>query len=80
MAMASKEIVSKRIIHGYCKYEGKGCEFNHDSNKPTSPQTSPESRNKLRFTTNLQAVSSVTADSINAPEFVPRFTNSRFKH
>ncbi|PKC03691.1 hypothetical protein RhiirA5_363012 [Rhizophagus irregularis] len=18
------------IIHGYCKYEGKGCEFNHD--------------------------------------------------
>ncbi|KAK9761988.1 PAB-dependent poly(A)-specific ribonuclease subunit 3, variant 2 [Basidiobolus ranarum] len=39
------------IIHGYCKYEGKGCEFNHDlnSNVP-SPVTSPESKSKLRIT------------------------------
>ncbi|KAI8329373.1 kinase-like domain-containing protein [Choanephora cucurbitarum] len=74
----AKRLCRNVIIHGYCKYEGKGCEFNHDSNKPTSPQTSPDSssRNKLRFTPNLQAVSSVTADSINAPEFVPRFNTT----
>ncbi|KAL9556264.1 hypothetical protein PS6_002426 [Mucor atramentarius] len=70
-----KEIVLNVIIHGYCKYEGKGCEFNHDTNKPTSPQTSPENKSKSRNLATLpfQAVSSVSADSVNAPEFVPRF-------
>ncbi|KAF9895819.1 hypothetical protein BX616_008756, partial [Lobosporangium transversale] len=29
------------VIHGFCKYEGKGCEFNHDVGKPTSV-ASPE--------------------------------------
>lgn len=70
-----KRLCRNVIIHGYCKYEGKGCEFNHDSNKP-SPQTSPENaKSKLRASSNtFQSVSSVTADSVNAPEFVPRFT------
>ncbi|KAK9701551.1 PAB-dependent poly(A)-specific ribonuclease subunit 3 [Basidiobolus ranarum] len=37
------------IIHGYCKYDGKGCEFNHDLN-PTAPSFifSPDSKSKLR--------------------------------
>ncbi|KAF1800086.1 hypothetical protein V8B55DRAFT_1544195 [Mucor lusitanicus] len=70
-----KRLCRNVIIHGYCKYEGKGCEFNHDTNKPTSPQTSPENKSKNRNLATLpfQAVSSVSADSVNAPEFVPRF-------
>ncbi|KAL7320478.1 PAB-dependent poly(A)-specific ribonuclease subunit 3 [Mucor circinelloides] len=70
-----KRLCRNVIIHGYCKYEGKGCEFNHDTNKPTSPQTSPENKSKSRNLATLpfQAVSSVSADSVNAPEFVPRF-------
>ncbi|KAG2202075.1 hypothetical protein INT46_002004 [Mucor plumbeus] len=70
-----KRLCRNVIIHGYCKYEGKGCEFNHDTNKPTSPQASPENKSKNRnlATIPFQAVSSVSADSVNAPEFVPRF-------
>ncbi|CAO0790012.1 unnamed protein product [Mucor circinelloides] len=46
-----------------------------EKNKPTSPQTSPENKSKSRNLATLpfQAVSSVSADSVNAPEFVPRF-------
>ncbi|KAI8886487.1 hypothetical protein K501DRAFT_244202 [Backusella circina FSU 941] len=64
----SKRLCRNVIIHGFCKYEGQGCEFNHEMNKP-SPQTSPENT-KLR----AQSPTSVSADSINAPEFVPRST------
>ncbi|KAF9188255.1 hypothetical protein BGZ51_000716 [Haplosporangium sp. Z 767] len=30
------------VIHGFCKYEGKGCEFNHDVGKPAVSVSSPE--------------------------------------
>ncbi|GAA5800597.1 hypothetical protein EDC94DRAFT_604256 [Helicostylum pulchrum] len=73
-SLNGKRLCRNVIIHGYCKYEGKGCEFNHDTNK-ASPQASPENLGKLRAQSPaFQAVSSVSADSVNAPEFVPRFT------
>ncbi|KAI9478636.1 MAG: hypothetical protein EXX96DRAFT_571669 [Benjaminiella poitrasii] len=64
-----KRLCRNVIIHGYCKFEGKGCEFNHDTNKSESPQTSPENKNKPAV------ISSVPAKSVNAPEFVPRFAS-----
>lgn len=33
---SSKRTCRNIIIHGYCKYEGKGCEFNHDIVSPCS--------------------------------------------
>ncbi|KAG0321681.1 PAB-dependent poly(A)-specific ribonuclease subunit 3 [Dissophora globulifera] len=66
------------VIHGFCKYEGKGCEFNHDVNKPAASIPSPElSKAKLHvnspiFKPSNLSSGSVKADSINAPEFVPK--------
>ncbi|KAI8983559.1 hypothetical protein BDB01DRAFT_791254 [Pilobolus umbonatus] len=71
--VAAKRLCRNVIIHGYCKYEGKGCEFNHDNNK-FSPQTSPGT-NKRGQLPLFSTVSSVPADSVNAPEFVPRSIN-----
>ncbi|KAG2231926.1 hypothetical protein INT48_001440 [Thamnidium elegans] len=54
--------------------DGEPVEQKTTKNK-TSPQTSPENLSKLRAQSPaFQAVSSVSADSVNAPEFVPRFT------
>ncbi|KAF9356856.1 PAB-dependent poly(A)-specific ribonuclease subunit 3 [Mortierella sp. AD094] len=66
------------VIHGFCKYEGKGCEFNHDVGKPAASTSSPEiSKAKLHvnspiFKPSSLSTSSVKADAINAPEFVPK--------
>lgn len=112
MSNNNKPLCRNVIIHGFCKYEGKGCEFNHDPVKllfffckcmsirinkknleqDSSFQSSDKSRdvkishtkenttlmfiyskNKTRNTLVLQ---SVPADSINAPEFIPKFTSS----
>ncbi|KAF8939857.1 PAB-dependent poly(A)-specific ribonuclease subunit 3 [Dissophora ornata] len=68
------------VIHGFCKYEGKGCEFNHDVGKPAASTPSPEiSKAKLHvnspiFKPSNLSSGSVKADSINAPEFVPKST------
>ncbi|KAI7897743.1 uncharacterized protein BX663DRAFT_527391 [Cokeromyces recurvatus] len=64
---SGKRLCRNVIIHGYCKFEGKGCEFNHDTNKTNSVQASPENKSKPIV------LSSVSARSVNAPEFVPRF-------
>ncbi|KAF9287131.1 hypothetical protein BKA57DRAFT_463021 [Linnemannia elongata] len=66
------------VIHGFCKYEGKGCEFNHDVGKPATSVPSPEiSKAKLHvnspiFKPSNLSSGSVKAESINAPEFVPK--------
>ncbi|GAN02516.1 poly(A)-specific ribonuclease [Mucor ambiguus] len=73
---SSKRTCRNVIIHGFCKFQDKGCEFNHDAEKPiVLPQqlvnhsTSPEtSRN-----------SSVSAGSIHAPVFVPKSTQIQEK-
>ncbi|KAI8145218.1 hypothetical protein BJV82DRAFT_605362 [Fennellomyces sp. T-0311] len=74
----AKRLCRNVIIHGFCKYEGKGCEFNHESSngsvKP-SPQGSPENNSKVRIQSprsNSGMVSSVSAESVNAPVFVPK--------
>ncbi|KAF9168571.1 PAB-dependent poly(A)-specific ribonuclease subunit 3 [Actinomortierella ambigua] len=71
------------VIHGYCKYEGKGCEFNHDVSKPASVTVaSPEmSKAKLHvnspiFKPSNLSTGSVKAESVNAPEFVPKFSQA----
>ncbi|KAG1402636.1 hypothetical protein G6F60_005576 [Rhizopus arrhizus] len=58
-----KRLCRNVIIHGYCKYEGKGCEFSHSTNA-----TNLGDRGKPSI------ISSVSVSNINAPEFVPRFT------
>ncbi|KAF9204526.1 PAB-dependent poly(A)-specific ribonuclease subunit 3 [Haplosporangium sp. Z 27] len=66
------------VIHGFCKYEGKGCEFNHDVSKPAASTSSPEiSKPKLHvnspiFKPSNLSTGSVKADAINAPEFIPK--------
>ncbi|GJJ68070.1 PAB-dependent poly(A)-specific ribonuclease subunit 3 [Entomortierella parvispora] len=65
------------VIHGFCKYEGKGCEFNHDVNKPAAVASPEISKAKLHVNSpifkpaNISS-GSVKAESINAPEFVPK--------
>ncbi|KFH71611.1 hypothetical protein, variant [Podila verticillata NRRL 6337] len=69
------------VIHGFCKYEGKGCEFNHDINKPAASAPSPEiPKAKLHvnspiFKPSNLSSGSVKAESINAPEFVPKHSH-----
>ncbi|KAF9429611.1 PAB-dependent poly(A)-specific ribonuclease subunit 3 [Podila epigama] len=67
------------VIHGFCKYEGKGCEFNHDVNKPAAASTSSPEIPKAKLHVNSPifkpsnlSSGSVKAESINAPEFVPK--------
>ncbi|KAG0245012.1 PAB-dependent poly(A)-specific ribonuclease subunit 3 [Mortierella sp. GBA43] len=66
------------VIHGFCKYEGKGCEFNHDGGKPSASVSSPEiSKAKLHanspiFKPSSLSAGTVKAEAINAPEFVPK--------
>ncbi|CAG8482290.1 13344_t:CDS:10 [Funneliformis caledonium] len=67
------------IIHGYCKYEGKGCEFNHDLGKSTSPPNSPETT-KSKLSVNSPVfkpsvlISSIPPEVVNAPPFIPKST------
>ncbi|KAL1919136.1 uncharacterized protein VTP21DRAFT_2518 [Calcarisporiella thermophila] len=68
------------IIHGFCKFEGKGCEFNHDlgqSNKESSRPATPEStKPKLRLSSPefkpSMGSQSISIDAVKAPVFVPR--------
>ncbi|KAI9277424.1 hypothetical protein BY458DRAFT_545783 [Sporodiniella umbellata] len=56
---SAKRLCRNIIIHGYCKFENKGCEFNHDTSKSiVLPQTYENRHTPL-------------ADNINAPVFVP---------
>ncbi|KAG0767555.1 hypothetical protein G6F57_012564 [Rhizopus arrhizus] len=64
---SGKRLCRNIIIHGYCKFENKGCEFNHDTSKSiVLPQQqnplSPENRH------------TPLADNIHAPVFVPSST------
>ncbi|CAG8558510.1 17127_t:CDS:10 [Acaulospora morrowiae] len=66
------------IIHGYCKYEGKGCEFNHDMGKTTSPPNSPETSKTTKLNVNspvfkpASLLSSIPPEVVNAPPFIPK--------
>ncbi|CAG8632699.1 1722_t:CDS:2, partial [Racocetra persica] len=65
------------IIHGYCKYEGKGCKFNHDINKSTSPPNSPETaKSKLSVNSPVfkpsNTLSTISPEVVNAPPFIPQ--------
>ncbi|ODV59133.1 PAN-complex poly(A)-binding subunit PAN3 ASCRUDRAFT_82155 [Ascoidea rubescens DSM 1968] len=56
----AKDIPCKNInIHGYCKYENKGCAFKHDFNMKDN-QTPPSSASKL-----LNAISIKTSKKFN---------------
>ncbi|KAI9317732.1 hypothetical protein BX666DRAFT_1857342 [Dichotomocladium elegans] len=58
----AKRLCRNITIHGYCKFENKGCEFKHELVLRIQP---PANRPVAAF-------SSVSADSINAPVFVPK--------
>lgn len=60
------------IIHGFCKFEHSGCEFNHDlSNNKPSPG-SPEIKSKLRVDSPVFNPSSFRPiESINVPSYLP---------
>ncbi|KAI9317774.1 hypothetical protein BX666DRAFT_1940653 [Dichotomocladium elegans] len=73
----AKRLCRNVIIHGFCKFEGKGCEFNHETSKSTPQESHENGKTKLRIQSpavrsNLGMVSSVSADSVNAPVFVPK--------
>ncbi|CDH57809.1 predicted protein [Lichtheimia corymbifera JMRC:FSU:9682] len=71
----AKRLCRNVIIHGFCKFEGKGCEFNHEANKPSPPQEKAEINGKVRLPrTGSGVFSSMSAESINAPVFVPKST------
>ncbi|CAO3654961.1 unnamed protein product [Mucor fragilis] len=76
MAPASSSSSSKRtcrnvIIHGFCKFQDKGCEFNHDTGKPIVLPQQLVNQSKSPETSQH---SSVSAGSIHAPVFVPKST------
>jgi ribosomal protein L28 len=67
------------LTYGFCKYEGKGCEYNHNKNPPkvsTKRSQSPEI-SKKNLTETIQAAPYVPVNSMSeyvptfAPEFVP---------
>ncbi|KAG0365280.1 PAB-dependent poly(A)-specific ribonuclease subunit 3 [Gamsiella multidivaricata] len=63
------------VIHGYCKFEGKGCEFNHDVGKSAASMSSPEiSKAKLHVNSPIFKPSNLSSGSVkvDAPEFVPK--------
>ncbi|KAG1213174.1 hypothetical protein G6F68_005409 [Rhizopus microsporus] len=60
-----KRLCRNVIIHGYCKYEGKGCEFNHSTNATTSQVDNMKPKTPTTS----------TISNVNAPEFVPRFAS-----
>ncbi|KAI8644265.1 hypothetical protein BD408DRAFT_441906 [Parasitella parasitica] len=67
---SSKRTCRNVIIHGFCKFEDKGCDFNHETEKAIvlpQQQNHPQSPENPRNT-------SVSADSIHAPVFVPKTT------
>ncbi|KAI9279488.1 kinase-like domain-containing protein [Umbelopsis sp. AD052] len=68
---SGKRLCRNIIIHGYCKFEGKGCEFNHDVNKPVAPK-SPEAKPKLRVNSPAFKPSTPSSVSADAPVFVPK--------
>ncbi|GAB5590090.1 PAB-dependent poly(A)-specific ribonuclease subunit 3 [Umbelopsis nana] len=68
---AAKRLCRNIIIHGYCKFEGKGCEFNHEVNKPAAPK-SPEAKPKLRVNSPAFKPSTPSSVSADAPVFVPK--------
>ncbi|CAO3589713.1 unnamed protein product [Absidia cylindrospora] len=75
----AKRLCRNVIIHGFCKFEDKGCEFNHNVSNKLASQTSPERKTSARLSLPTRAntlpnsmVSSVSADSVNAPVFVPK--------
>ncbi|CAG8488906.1 7888_t:CDS:10 [Diversispora eburnea] len=66
------------IIHGYCKYEGKGCEFKHDISKTTSPPNGPEITKSTKLSVNspvfkpANVLSTIPPEVVNAPPFIPK--------
>ncbi|RHZ78795.1 hypothetical protein Glove_156g105 [Diversispora epigaea] len=63
------------IIHGYCKYEGKGCEFKHDI---TSPPNGSEITKSTKLSVNspvfkpANVLSTIPPEVVNAPPFIPK--------
>ncbi|KAI8984039.1 kinase-like domain-containing protein [Mycotypha africana] len=68
----NKRLCRNVIIHGYCKFEGKGCEFNHDSRRIINVGAfSIKSKLKSSATASVPL-----ASIVNAPEFIPRSTTA----
>ncbi|KAF5376135.1 hypothetical protein D9615_007699 [Tricholomella constricta] len=53
------------LIHGFCKFQGKGCMYSHPSTEPQSPGPPSPSLQESRTST-------LTPQAVNAPVFVPK--------
>ncbi|KAL7316596.1 PAB-dependent poly(A)-specific ribonuclease subunit 3 [Mucor circinelloides] len=74
---SSKRTCRNVIIHGFCKFQDKGCEFNHDTEKTiVLPQQLAVNHSKSPENSRN---TSVSAGSIHAPVFVPKTTSIQEK-
>ncbi|KAI8990298.1 hypothetical protein BDB01DRAFT_756459 [Pilobolus umbonatus] len=72
-SQSGKRLCRNIIIHGFCKYQEKGCDFNHETLLQNNRvDNSPEKKHTTIGST-------VSADSINAPVFIPKL-NSQENH
>ncbi|KAI7869647.1 hypothetical protein BDF14DRAFT_1779057 [Spinellus fusiger] len=71
-ANINKRLCRNVIIHGFCKYQEKGCEFNHHSMQEYPESSKPKLSNPSSVTRPTTMMSAVSADSINAPVFIPK--------
>ncbi|KAI8988053.1 hypothetical protein BDF20DRAFT_853589 [Mycotypha africana] len=70
----SKRLCRNVIIHGFCKYENKGCEFNHktaDDVKPTIAATIISTANQQQAPASIENLTPISSVSVNAPVFIP---------
>lgn len=73
----AKNIPCRNIqIHGYCKYENKGCSFNHDlarkQRKDGPADSSPPLRKPAAKSTNASPSNSASSSfNVNTPSFTP---------
>ncbi|GAA5812655.1 hypothetical protein MFLAVUS_006112 [Mucor flavus] len=65
-ASNGKRLCRNVIIHGFCKFQDKGCEFNHENEKSFVLPQLETPRN-----------TTVSAGSIHAPVFVPKYTSQQ---
>ncbi|KAI9483762.1 MAG: hypothetical protein EXX96DRAFT_606721 [Benjaminiella poitrasii] len=79
-ATNGKRLCRNVIIHGFCKFQDKGCEFNHEIEKPfvfpTKQQIHIDTSANTSENSSSYARNSTPIDNVNAPIFVPKSASS----
>ncbi|KAH6904442.1 hypothetical protein BKA70DRAFT_1296695 [Coprinopsis sp. MPI-PUGE-AT-0042] len=78
-AQARKDSASKRqcrniVIYGHCKYQDKGCSYYHPSTTPEPVSPTPAPAVPYLGSQLESPASTLTAQAVNAPVFVPKST------